>query len=398
MVRKRGAPQMKKNKTNKIGTLTFHMAHNFGAMLQAYALQRAISRLGGDCEIIDYRFPYIDQWSGLRTYKELCKEVGFLKAPFRFLRLCYRHFRRPCSPMRKKFDAFMRSMKLSRTTYFSKEQLKSAKYDFIVTGSDQIWNPDLTNGPAEEYFGRCFDLSRTRLISYAASNGKNCLPPEHADMMLHWLRDYKALGIREKSFADNLHDNYGLQTLAVPDPVFLLSAEEWRDLANKADTRIREPYLLLYAFQVDSSIYDLARQIASERNLKLVSIQYKYDDSLSDMIQLTDCGPLDFISLFSGADFVCTSSFHGNAFAIIFEKKFLCVGHPLYSQRNRDMLAMFNLSSQFVSQPQHFNDYSISIDYQYCNNLCKQEVYKAECFLRKALELTELPMSYCQQV
>lgn len=377
---------MKKVKQKKIGTLTFHIAHNFGAMLQAYALQRAICRLGGDCEVIDYRFPYIDQWSGIRTLRDLWQESGWLIGSLRFLNRCRKGYYRRCTPMQKKFDAFMRSMKLSRVTYFCKEQLFSAPYDYVVTGSDQIWNPALTDGLAEEYFGQCFDLNRTQLVAYAASNGKDHLPEEFSSQMSEWLRGYRALGIREKTLADNLRDYHGLSTCAAPDPVFLLSQSEWAHLSQRSSLRIDKPYLLLYAFQVDGTIYDIARRIAAERQLKLVSIQYKYNPELSDMLQFTDCGPLDFLALLRNADFVCTSSFHGNAFAIIFEKQFFCVGHPLYSQRNRDMLTMLGLSHRFVagvSEIATVND----IDYSDCRACLQKHVAHAEQFLMKNLEL-----------
>lgn len=374
------------NKKKKIATLTFHLAHNYGAMLQAYALQQAISKLGGDCEIIDYRFPYINQCFGVMSHRDFCQEVGLWRGTLRYLKRRFRGYYRCMSPLRRRFDAFMRRLKLSKTVYFEKTQLRSADYDYVVTGSDQIWNPSLTDGPAEEYFGQCFDLERTRLIAYAASCGKAELPPEHAEQMVSWLRSYSALAIREKSLSSSLRREYGLNTVSVLDPVFLLSAEDWGRLAKLARIQIDEPYLLLYAFQVDTPIYDMARNIAAEKKLRLVTIQYDYDESLTDMLQLTDCDPLDFLSLVSRADFICTSSFHGNAFAIIFEKDFYCVGHPLYSQRNLDMLSELGLCHRFVSGYAEAQS-SSDIDYNACRDSLQQKVSVAKRFLKENLDL-----------
>lgn len=372
------------NNCKKIGTLTFHIAHNYGAMLQAHALQQAITQLGAACEIIDYRFPYIDQWSGIRTFRELCQESGWVWGTLRFLkRWCKRYYRHQ-SPMRRKFNDFMRRMRLSRKIYFNKEQLLQADYDCIVTGSDQIWNPDLTNGPAREYFGQCFNLTRCKLISYAASNGKNTLPAEYASQMQQWLQSYSALGIREKGLAESLNTCFHLPATAVLDPVFLMPPAEWSRLSKRASVHISEPYLLLYAFQVGDEIYQMARNIAQERKLRLVTIQYKRDDALDDMLQLTDCGPEDFVSLIQHADFICTSSFHGNAFAIIFEKDFYCIGHPLYSQRNRDMLELLGLSHRFVSNGSDTN-HSIPIDYSACRKILQAEIERSRTFLEESL-------------
>ena len=62
----------------KVGILTFHMAHNYGAMLQAYALETAIRNLGYQCEVIDYRFPYIDSWSRIEWFDDLINRYGVI--------------------------------------------------------------------------------------------------------------------------------------------------------------------------------------------------------------------------------------------------------------------------------------------------------------------------------
>ncbi len=331
--------------------MTFHIAHNFGAMLQAYALVTKINGLGFNCEILDYRFAYIDRWSGIRNRSDLSKEYGFLLGNLRFVKRYLKGEYRSIKPMRKKFDNFMRKdILLSSEVYFTADELAYADYDVIVFGSDQIWNTDLTNGIAFEYLGKHFDNSITRLISYAASCGKDSLKPEWKNDFLPLLQRFQSLGIREKAFADFLCDEYGLPAQTVLDPVFLLEKAEWEQMVSNINVSDNGPYLLVYAFQTEDDIYHLARKIATERGLKLVVISYKKEDKLNDMLQLTDAGPKDFVALIHNADFICTSSFHGMAFAILFEKNFYCMGHPLYSQRNIDLLNMIGMRDRLFTK------------------------------------------------
>ena len=123
---------MIKKKPIKVATMTFHIAHNYGAMLQAYALQKAICKLGYSCEVLDYRFPYIDQWSGIRTWKDLCQESGLLLGTAKWGRRMYNGYYRRQGVAQRRFNKFMREkMQLSHRTYFKAEDLKEAEYDAI---------------------------------------------------------------------------------------------------------------------------------------------------------------------------------------------------------------------------------------------------------------------------
>ena len=374
-----------KNKI-RVATMTFHMAHNYGAMLQAYALQRAICELGFDCEILDYRFKYIDQWSGIRNRHDLAEEYGVVEGNLRFLHRYIKGNYSNILPIRKKFDSFMRrDLKLSKKVFFTPDSLRDAKYDVIVLGSDQIWNPELTNGPALEYLGKYFDCSKTRLVSYAASCGKAALDVRYKELFLPLMKRLYALGIREKGFTEFLKKEWDLSAETVLDPVFLLDYKEWVRTGEKSDVKLDRPYLLIYAFQTNNDIYELAQEIACQYNLQLVSISYKYEERLSNILQLTECGPRDFISLIYNASFVCTSSFHGMAFSILFEKDFYCAGHPLYSQRNRDLLKLVGLENRLFYKRNDIRNIE-KCDYSYVSERLEIEKEKSLNFLLRSIQ------------
>lgn len=381
-----GARSMKHSAGKKVGTLTFHMAHNHGAMLQAYALERAINRLGQPCEVIDYRFRYIDNWSGTRTWHEQIQQRGLLKGTAVHLLWWKKGVYKNMSPSRMKFDSFMRKdLNLSKKTYFTPDDLRKSRYQTVVFGSDQIWNEQLTGGFAPEYMGKGFKETGCRLIAYAASCGTSGFEASHKDSIYPLLKHFYAIGVRERSLAEFLRTEYGLKTETVVDPVFLLQASDWSNMADEAEIHIDEPYLVLYAFQTGNEIYDLARRIAKERNLKLVAICYKKREGMEDILQLTDCGPKDMVHLIRDAEFVCTTSFHGTAFSVIFEKNFYCIGHPLYSQRNFDLLETVGMGDRMVASDA---EVSVVTDCIYTEARVKlqREIEKSKEFLTASIK------------
>lgn len=367
----------------KIATMTFHMAHNYGAMLQAFALEKAISGLGYNCEVLDYRLPYIDNWSGVHTRKEFCTECGFIKGNlkyfYRLLKGYYRQIDKNSS--RAKFNSFMRNdIKLSKKVYFDKNKLCTADYDAVVFGSDQIWNSKLTNGTAPEYFGKYFDNKKTKLIAYAASCGTDSFEPEIKELYQPLLKRFYSVAVREKGLADYITDEYGIEAQTVLDPVFLPEKAIWNDMAKSVCLPVEKPYLLIYAFETNDDIYAIARKIAEEKRLRLVTVSYQKREELKDMLQLTDCGPKDFVALIKNADFVCTTSFHGMAFSIIFEKSFYCMGHPLYSKRNSDLLELLGMRDRMFFAKEEIKELS-DCDYSNAKEILKKNRQKSLDFL-----------------
>ena len=333
----------------KTATMTFHMAYNYGAMLQAYALQKTIEKTGADCEILDYRLPFIFRRDGVPRYLEFIADLGIVRGNIRYFWRCLNGWSRRLPKAKTKSDSFMRNdLKLSKKTYFRKNRLETTKYDAVVFGSDQIWNPDITGGFADEYLGQYFDSEKTSLIAYAASCGKDHLDPDYRDAFLERLRRFSAVSVREKSLARTMNESYGIPAMAVLDPVLLADPAIWDTLTEQAEIRIDEPYLLLYSFDAGDGIYQLALQIAQQLHLKPVAVCYRRNPRWTDVKQLLSCGPKDFLSLLRHASFVCTTSFHGLAFSILWEKNFYCMGHPLVNQRERDLLDSVGMRDRYV--------------------------------------------------
>lgn len=291
----------------KIGILTFHCAHNYGAILQAYALQEVLTNRGHDVEFIDYQSPYL-----LRIYKWLTwkrfihkdisisvREIGLL------------------SKRKMRYDRFQRFIKDKLT--LSKHSYNLQSYDVIIIGSDQVWNTTLTHGFDSMYWG-AWNHQHTIVASYAASM-EDKIVLEKKSKIAHFLKNFDYISVREKSIKEQLKQLTNKPIDVVVDPTLLLNREKWSDLGGKPI--IEHDYILLYQVRNNNVALDIAHKIAAELKMKLVCLSARLD-SCNDKVAISS-GPMEFLSLFRHAKFVVCTSFHGTVFSIVYHVPFFSV-------------------------------------------------------------------------
>lgn len=371
----------------KVGTITFHIAHNYGAMLQSYALPVAVKKLGYDCEVIDYRFPYIYKWGAIDYLKELKDKYGFIGGTLRFIRRKLWGYYKPHTK-KDKFNRFRDNIiSHSKRIYYSKDELVNLDYDAILFGSDQIWNDDLTDGVASEFFGDFSCLDKTKKIAYAASNGTGYFKDDVKDLYYNYLKDFYAIGVREDNLAQSLKSD-GFDAVTVLDPTLLLQQTEWDKMLKKANTDIpipKEDYLLMYVFDEGDSVYEIAKTLAEKNNLKIVVIAYKSKKVTEEFTVFTECGPGDFVNLISKAKIVVTTSFHGTVFSIIYHKEFYCIPHKLYHSRTDSLLNSLDLSQRNIESLDKIKSVT-KIEWNIVDKLLEEKREMSLNFLKQSLE------------
>lgn len=303
----------------KICTITCSNTDNHGARLQTYALAKYLQEQGNDVSVIDYRPPYMDPtfrvfyWPGL-SIKEWAK--FFLRFPQR-IRSKKRH---------KNFVAFSKKhIPLTSKIYRSVQDLRQAppNADLYVAGSDQIWNTFFPNG-TDPAFYLDFGSKDIRRESYAASFATTELRSGTEDFVRTHLARFDKISVREDSGLDLLH-RLGLHgSIREDDPVFLLSAREWEELADK--TGNGEHYLLVYDFFSDRRINKTAKAIAKGHHLKIYSICPVWNAYANRNFMTV--GPESFVALIRNATCVVTNSFHAIAFCFIFQRNYVFVERP----------------------------------------------------------------------
>ncbi|MBD5520967.1 MAG: polysaccharide pyruvyl transferase family protein [Lachnospiraceae bacterium] len=326
----------------KVGTITFHFVNNFGGALQAYALQKAIAdECNVSVQIIDYRNWFIRFTDTVRLFP-ITTNIEELKSGLKTMKQRFGRVR--------KMKAFIAgNCKLTRR-YFNGIALRRhvPDCDKFICGSDQIWNPFLTFGLAKPYF-LCFAKDGRQKISYAPSFGSNKLLSVQAKKINQYLNDFGAVSVREHDGAVLIKTLTGRDAIQLIDPTFLLRREDWDEVAVKP--QIKGRYILLYIMQRDDGIYKYARKIKERLGIQLVEIsRYGYQPDCVD-VSLVNLGPGEFIGLFQNADYVCTNSYHGLVFSLIFEKEFCLISCKKFYMRINNLLKLLHIkTSQILNE------------------------------------------------
>ena len=294
----------------KIGILTFHRAINFGAVLQMYALNNLIKNNGHEAEIINYHNLQ------MRNDFNLLKKIS-IRSLFFFIILFPRN-----SIARLKFIKFIkRYFKLSGKLLSSSTELEEIvkKYDKIVSGSDQVFNTEITYEDYNYFLEFCHD--KDKKIAYAPSFGFSSFNLESKQNRISkLLLDFKYLSIREIQGQEIIKKLINKSVPIVLDPTYLLDAKEWLKIAKKVN--IKGEYLLVYSYGSDS-LDDFVKTLSQKERLKVVWINGPLKKRLyKNQIPIGRIGPQEFVWLFANAKYIVTNSFHGTAFSIIFKKNF----------------------------------------------------------------------------
>lgn len=328
----------------KVGIITIVNANNYGAELQAFALQKKIEQLGYDSEIINYM--YYKNW----RFHDSQLSQPFIPMNGKQKLIYWLKYRLLNFLIDKIFPTFNpaiknRNEKFAKfhtiNTRFSKEFISidslyttPPQYDIYIVGSDQVWNPYALSS-IEPYF-LTFVSSKLKKIAYASSFGITSIPETLQSRIKDLLNNIDIISVRETSGVELVKNLTGRQAELVADPTFLLSKKEWKEYMIPYPT-IAEKYILIYQLSDSKTIVDFSIKIGKERNLPVYRICKRAFKNQNDsgVNNILDAGPSEFLSLIAHADCLVTNSFHGTAFAINFNTPFYTIISPQKSNNSR---------------------------------------------------------------
>ena len=369
----------------RIGLMTCFL-DNYGACLQAYALQQVILKSGNDVEIIKY--------IGEQGYEPDHGWKKWIRNPLtRWIKgkisLNYRFYceRKPS------FDSFRkRYLKFTPNSFHSFKELqeKANLYDAFVCGSDQIWNPNLYHGNNSCYFLDFANKGQKR-IAYAPSIGISQIPKEYQENMKELLNRIDVLSCREKTGSNIITKLCGKECRTVLDPTLLLSKEEWEQL-SKAPI-LKKPYIFCYVFAEQEYIGDFIKDVKKKTGLPVVTIPFSEREHNSDFQEIKYAGPEDFIGLIQNASLVITDSFHATAFSCNLNIPFYSLLRNKEGENNNmnsrilDLLRMLKLDHRLITNRENFPvRVSTNIDFSISNKLLQEKRNQDKEFLFNALK------------
>ena len=350
----------------KVNIITKHSSYNFGAMLQAYALEKTVSDLGANCQIIDLRQPKLStKW----------KWTSFSGA---INNLFFKLHKKELLKGYSRFEEFISSYNKTEK-YDNQWQLykNPPLADVYISGSDQVWNPLKVS---EAFFLR-FAPKESIKASYSASLGVNYLPKGTINQIKEYLGDFDYISVREKDGKELLTPLIDKDISVNVDPTLLISKEKWQEISVKPS--IKKPYILCYILYCPSWLNKWLKELKKQTKKDIVFVTFDPYRKIYNNKTIRDAGPKEFLGLIKGADFIISSSFHGVALSIANQKPFYAVVNPASPSRISNLLETLNLTDRVVKEKESFK-YS-DIDYNEVEKILKVEREKSIDYLKGLL-------------
>lgn len=351
----------------KIGVITINDFNNYGNRLQCYAVQHFLENMGYIVENI---------------YNEYNHNGFIVNGGKMFIRHLIDFSKRKTIAIRKQnFNEFNKYIKFSKDCiingHFDKDL--NEKFDFFITGSDQVWNPCDTGRSEIDFLTFA---SNEKKISFSASMGVEKLPDKVIEKYTKYLKDYRSISVREetaKRIVEDLTNRKDVEVLV--DPTMLLTVDDWEKISQKPNIIYHPKYILTYFLGGIRDREDVIQSLAKKYSCEIIDIYNK------NSIFYT-CGPQHFLNLEKNAFLICTDSFHSAVFSFLFNRPFI-----VFDRENTKMnmnarmemfLSKFGLQQRRYIVNQNLDKY-LNWDYSEGYIRLEQERELARQFLLHAL-------------
>lgn len=378
-----------------IAILTQPLGHNYGGLLQAYAMQEVLRELGVNAETLDRRRPV--RWTKTyRDYGKYCikKLRGRIKTIPTKARKSFVHGN--LTTFKSKY------LKISPTLHSSQAlsaYCKSQCFDGYLVGSDQVWRPkyspclsnfflDFTNDSA---------FAHTVKISYAASFGVDQweFSDKQTSLGKTLAKRFTAISVREESAVALCRDHLEVKAEWVLDPTMLLSPAHYEALIGKAAKQPKRSGVFCYVLDENAekrSIISAAKTHLGKETFTVKPPQSIQNTTLKD---IDSCRYPEVEAWLQGvrdSEFVITDSFHGTAFAILFNKPFLAIGNQGRGMsRFTSLLGLLGLEDRLITSKDKLSQELLDapIDWQAINKRLESATKTSKAFLAKSLKANQ---------
>lgn len=389
---------LKVSKNEKVGIVTlYHDNHNFGGLLQAYALPVALERyLGISAEQIDYVFKYQEQpkTKGTMSLRSIIYYIGYVF----FTKLEKKNLQK----RKQAFEEFIKFIPHSNHSYeFDTISQSLDIYTEFICGGDQIWNDcQQINWYRNEdsiVFTLQFVPENVIKISYAPSMAVLDLTDEYKKNFRKGVNRLDAISLRERRALPVLQELTDKPLSVTVDPVLLLEKDDWMKIIRYP--QVGQKYILCYLLGDSLAQRKAVKIYSSKIKCKILTFPHilknavrKCDLLLGDIHDYTS-GPCDFLGLIDNAEIVITDSFHACVFAMIFQKPFVVFERDIIGAKENmnsriyDFLEEYHLEKQLVTAEVLMNMNKIpKVDFTYAHEHWKERREESLEFLENALK------------
>lgn len=320
----------------KVGILTQHFLLNYGGIIQNYALQQVLIKLGHEPLTFEHDTCYSRTWWFLRTVKQILKTRSLKKLP------TYPTYKGRIG--QKNFIKFvLKNIKSVPVKDFKPSLTSKYGIDAYIVGSDQVWRPAFNLGPRLGQMFLDFAGKNLKKIAYAASFGTSEWEynEKQTERCKALAKRFDAISVREDSGIILCKEHFGVDAVQVLDPTLLLNKEDYLKICS--DVPISESHIFVYSLVVSDKVMSVANDISRNTGLNIEVMEAGNKVKQEDSIE-------KWFAHFRDADYIVTDSFHGMVFSIIFNKPFYIVMNASGgNSRYISLLSILGLSNRVVT-------------------------------------------------
>jgi len=376
----------------KIGILTQPLQTNYGGLLQAYALQIVLKKMGHDVLTIDVQ---------KRDPSFIIKGLSIIKRFIRSVSNSNTVIRAWPTKKEKKIigqhtSRFIKENIATTTQMFSikyNSHIKNYKFEAYIVGSDQVWRPSYSISILDYFFNFLNKDDKAKRIAYAASFGNDDweFSIKETDDVKELIKRFDFISVREDSAVNICNEYLKVDAEWVLDPTMLLLKDEYIALIEKDNISKSKGELMCYILDGSHEKDKIIQGISKKLSLKLNSViaEAKFSDVGKSGIDKCIFPPItEWLRGFLDSKFVITDSFHGTVFSIIFNKPFITIANTERGiTRFTSLLKMFELEDRLITTDKEFdfNKLNQKIDYLKVNRILEKEKKRALVLLKNSI-------------
>lgn len=369
----------------KIGIITYHSAYNFGSMLQAFATQEAVKKMGHEAIILNYRMQ--SQKNFYAEYRTKYGKLNFLQD------LCQLPMHNAKIERKQNYEKFF-DEHFNLTAEFSEPEVMKEickDFDVIISGSDQIWNSrscEFVNCDIEYMKPYLLDGFQGKKISYASSIGH--ITDKELEYIIPYVKKFDFLSVREQSTKDRISKYIGKSIERVLDPTFLLTGDEWIEHLNLRKEENR-PYILFYSLKRfdGNNILKEVIELAHKKNMAVKYIMpFSYlPNKYIDVENCESFGPVEFMNAIYNSEMVITDSYHGTILSLNLNKNVYSICSKTGAEfRKTEVLERLELHDRIISEINEIYGSTTKIDFESINKIITEDKLNSIKYLIRAID------------
>lgn len=354
--------------------------NNWGSVLQSYALQESILKLGHNAEIVDICPKFINRFEARYPIVRVFPfKLGILRHSLRNSIFNFRIYVERDNKFKKFINDYYR-----KTPKFTPKKFPMNNFKGFIVGSDIVWNIDFTDGFDDLYFCNLPKMGNLNNISYAPSLCDREFSIDEGEKFRDRLKNFKYISVREKSQVEYVKKYTNLDVKAVLDPTLLLSEEDYSKFLK--GRIIKEDYVLVYTVPPDNALVEYAVEYAKKFGKKVVLIEcLNIQKKNKNCITFNNAGIEEWLTLIKYADHIFTNSFHACIFSIIFKKQFHVVYRDPGKTKIDDLCDCLNIYNFSEKKEKYDFDMEKRIEYKNIYKILDKLKKKSLEFLDKSL-------------